>query len=48
MAYAVVAGHNSIIPGAAGNGYKEHEVARQIKDKVIFYLKLLTPAMIVS
>ncbi|MDF1507613.1 N-acetylmuramoyl-L-alanine amidase [Robertmurraya sp. DFI.2.37] len=41
MAYAVVAGHNSIIPGAAGNGYKEHEVARQIKDKVIFYLKQL-------
>jgi len=38
MSYAVVAGHNEIIPGAAGNGYQEHVVARQVKDRVIHYL----------
>lgn len=41
MDYAVVAGHNDIIPGASGNGYQEHIVARQIKDRVIFYLRQL-------
>ena len=39
--YAVVAGHNSIITGASANGYQEHIIARQIKDKVIYYLKQL-------
>jgi len=39
--YAVVAGHNDIIPGASGNGFKEHVVARQIKDRVIYFLKHL-------
>lgn len=41
MAYAVVAGHNNIVPGASGNGFKEHIVARQIKDRVISFLKQL-------
>ena len=31
MDYAVVAGHNTIIPGATGNGFQEHIVARQVK-----------------
>jgi N-acetylmuramoyl-L-alanine amidase len=39
--YAVVAGHNANVLGANGNGYKEHEMARKIKDAVIFYLKEL-------
>lgn len=41
MVYAIVAGHNSIIPGASGNGYQEHVVARQIKDRIIHYLRQL-------
>lgn len=41
MAYAIVAGHNDIIPGASGNGYQEHVVARQIKDRIIHYLRQL-------
>jgi len=39
--WAVVAGHNSIIPGASGNGFQEHIVARQVKDRVIHYLRKL-------
>jgi N-acetylmuramoyl-L-alanine amidase len=33
MSYNLItltAGHNAIVPGASGNGYKEHEVARKI------------------
>lgn len=30
----VTAGHNAIVPGASGNGYKEHEVARTIVAEV--------------
>ena len=37
--FAVVAGHNAIVPGASGNGYKEHEVARQMAAKVLEYLE---------
>lgn len=39
--YAVVAGHNDIITGALGHGFKEHIVARQVKDKVIYFFELL-------
>lgn len=39
--YAVVAGHNAIIPGAAGSGYKEHQVAREVTSRVVKYLKQL-------
>lgn len=39
--YAVIAGHNDIVTGASANGYQEHIIARQIKDKVIDYLKQL-------
>ena len=35
----VNAGHSAKAPGAGANGYKEHEVARKIKDKVISGLK---------
>jgi N-acetylmuramoyl-L-alanine amidase len=37
--FTVNAGHSAKAPGASGNGYKEHEVARKIKDKVIVHLK---------
>ena len=37
----VNAGHSPYSTGASGNGYKEHIVARQIKDKVISGLKLV-------
>jgi N-acetylmuramoyl-L-alanine amidase len=42
MGYKLItvnAGHSAKAPGAAGNGYREHEVARKIKDKVIAGLK---------
>lgn len=39
--YAVVAGHNSIVTGASGHGFKEHEVARQVKDRIIYFLEQL-------
>lgn len=39
--YCIIAGHNERIPGASGNGYKEHVVARQIVKEVITYLKEL-------
>lgn len=39
--YVVLAGHNYIIPGAAGNGLKEETVARTIKNAVINYLRKL-------
>lgn len=39
--YVVIAGHNEIVPGASGNGYKEHVVARQIVKEVIAYFKEL-------
>lgn len=35
----VNAGHSAKAPGAGANGYKEHEYARMIKDKVINRLK---------
>ncbi|MDQ0154899.1 N-acetylmuramoyl-L-alanine amidase [Robertmurraya andreesenii] len=38
MTYSVVtvnAGHSAKAPGASGNGYREHEVARTLKDKLI-------------
>lgn len=39
--FCVIAGHNEIVPGASGNGYKEHIVARQVKDRVIYFLQQL-------
>lgn len=41
MTYSVVtvnAGHSAKAPGASGCGYKEHEVARQLKTKLIHAL----------
>ena len=35
----VNAGHSAKAPGAGANGYKEHEMARKVKDKVIAALK---------
>lgn len=37
--FAVVAGHNEHVPGASGNGYKEHEIARLVKNRVIHFIK---------
>lgn len=37
--FTINAGHSAKAPGASGNGYKEHEVARQIKDKLITGIK---------
>lgn len=44
MSYSIItvnAGHSAKASGASGNGYKEHEVARQIKDKLIKALNLI-------
>ncbi|MEH7460249.1 N-acetylmuramoyl-L-alanine amidase [Bacillus sp. JJ1127] len=45
MAYAGVAGHNAIVPGAYGCGYAEHTVARQMLAKVISYMNVVGETM---
>ncbi len=42
----VNAGHSDVSTGASGNGYKEHEVARMIKNRILDKFKLVGQACV--